>query len=261
MAILSLVPLLRDRSLLLPLLYPRLPAASSVFNMVFGIAAPPAPRIWVDDGDRPQAVIVRGRRLALYALDRPAARNAIAELPRNLRLQFGATPMRFLDIIRDNWSGPDRGARLWINPCHLYALDPNRLVVNRRHRVTSLRSADAPTVVRFWPYGRDVMYVRERISRLPSAAIRRDGRLVAWGLTHDDGSMGFLHVLEEWRGRGFARSLTTALALRLLRLGLRPFLYVVKDNSASIRLTESMGFTRLGSYGWFGSTPRRRSRR
>jgi 8-oxo-dGTP diphosphatase len=127
--------------------------------------------------------------------------------------------------------------------------------------VESVLSSDARFVASFWPYGRSPEYVRERIRALPSAAIRRNGRLVAWSLTHDDGSMGFLHVLDEWRGRGFARALTTALALRLLRLGLRPFLYIVQTNTPSIRLTESMGFTRAGSYGWFGSLPRRRPSR
>jgi predicted GNAT family acetyltransferase len=39
----------------------------------------------------------------------------------------------------------------------------------------------------------------------------------------------------------------------VLRLGLQPFLYIVKTNRASIRLTESMGFTRGGEYGWFGT--------
>ena len=40
------------------------------------------------------------------------------------------------------------------------------------------------------------MYIRWRIEHGPTAAIRRRGRLAAWALTHGDGSLGFLHVLD-----------------------------------------------------------------
>jgi ribosomal protein S18 acetylase RimI-like enzyme len=249
---LSAVPLLHDRSLLLPLLRPRLPETSSVFNNAFGVAGPACPRVWVDDPESPRAVVVRGRRMSLFAMDDGSARRVVSGLPRNLRMRFGATPERFVQVIRQSWRGPARGRRFWTNHCFLYTLDPKRLVIDRTHRVESVRTPDAPFIASYWPHGRSPAYVEERIRALPSAAIRRRGKLVAWALTHDDGSMGFLHVIAEWRGRGFARSLTTALSLRLLRLGLRPFLYIVKDNTPSIRLTESMGFERVGRFSWFG---------
>ena len=72
-------------------------------------------------------------------------------------------------------------------------------------------------------------------------------------MTHDDGSMGFLHVVEQHRHQGMARTLTTALARRLLRLGVQPFLYILTNNTASLRLTTSMGFSRAGRFSWFGT--------
>jgi predicted GNAT family acetyltransferase len=50
-----------------------------------------------------------------------------------------------------------------------------------------------------------------------------------------------------------ARTLTTTLARRLLRSGVQPFMYIVTGNTASIRLTASMGFTRAGRFSWFGT--------
>lgn len=38
-------------------------------------------------------------------------------------------------------------------------------------------------------------YVEERINKSISAAIFKKDKLVAWGLTHDDGALGSLHVL------------------------------------------------------------------
>jgi predicted GNAT family acetyltransferase len=69
--------------------------------------------------------------------------------------------------------------------------------------------------------------------------------------------MGFLHVVEEYRGRGMARTLTTALSERMLRLGIQPFVYILTTNKPSIRLTAGMGFSRAGQLSWFGTSPRR----
>jgi predicted GNAT family acetyltransferase len=65
--------------------------------------------------------------------------------------------------------------------------------------------------------------------------------------------MGFLRVVEEYRGQGMARTITTALAEHLLRLGVQPFMYIVTDNAASLRLTAGMGFSRAGRFSWFGT--------
>ena len=41
-----------------------------------------------------------------------------------------------------------------------------------------------------------VGYLNERIEKSVSAGIYNDGKLVAWALTHDDGSLGSMHVLK-----------------------------------------------------------------
>jgi hypothetical protein len=46
-------------------------------------------------------------------------------------------------------------------------------------------------------------YVEERISKSISAAIMKKDKLVAWGLTHDDGALGSLHVLDAYRKKGY----------------------------------------------------------
>jgi ribosomal protein S18 acetylase RimI-like enzyme len=247
------MPLCRDPGLLRPLLVSSLPQAQSVHNLAFGTAGVQPVRLRVDSLENPRAVLCRTRRFALFAADARAAARVIAETPRNMRLRFGSTPMRFYRLIKRHWRGPDRGRRAWLNACYMYYLRPERLVIDRSHRVTSLGPADAAGIRNYWPYGRSAEHLRRRIAAGPSCGIRQNGRLVAWGLTHDDGSMGFLHVLKEFRGRGMARSITTALAGRLLRLGATPFLYIVKKNRPSISLTESMGFERVGEYGWFAT--------
>jgi GNAT superfamily N-acetyltransferase len=247
------MPLLRDYAALRPFIEANRPGTNTVANLLNGAFGPPARWFRVDDPRDPHALVCRSRRFVLFADSPRAAARVIAEIPRNMRMVFSSTPTRFCRLVRRDWRGPDARRRAWYNHCFLYVLEPGRLVIDRSHRVSRLEPGDAVPIAARWPYGRGVDHVRRRIEGGPGFCIRRGGEPVAWALTHDDGSMGFLHVLEPYRGSGMARALTTALASRLFRTGARPFLYIVTTNGASIRLTESMGFARAGRFSWFGT--------
>jgi len=251
--ILSAVPICRNRELIRPFLVRNLPAANSVSNLANNTLNSSVRWVRTDDLSDPHAVLCRTHRFSLFADSGRAAVRVLAEVPRNLQLVFSATPSRFCRLIREHWRGPDAGRRLWYNHCYLYVLTPGRLVIDRTHRVSRLRPDDAPLIARAWPYGRSPDRILRRIRSGPGYCIRREGMPVAWGLTHDDGSMGFLHVIEKYRHQGMARTLTTVLARSLLRLGVQPFMYIVTTNRASLRLTASMGFSRAGRFSWFGT--------
>jgi len=231
------------------------PATRSIYNVIFGRAGGKATWVRVDDRDDPKVVLCRAWWLTMYAASRAAGRRCLDELPDRWRLNFSSTPSWVCEHV-----GRTRRVR-WSTPCFGYALtDPARLDIHRVHRVGRLVPGDSRTVARYWPYHHghgDSMYIKRRIRSGPTCAIRRDGRLVAWALTHGDGSLGFLHVLEPWRGRGMARSIGTALSRQVMRRGWMPFLFIEKKNRASQRLTEKMGLERVGSYSWFSSGPRR----
>ncbi len=248
------MPLCRDFDLIRSFIEKNRPATNSVFHVVNSTFDSSLRWVRADDLSNPHAVLCRTRRFTLFADSGPAAARALAEVPRNLRMVFRATPTRFCRLIRTRWRGPDAGRRVWYNHCYLYVLRPGRLVIDRTHRVSRLRPEDAALIARAWPYGRSPDRILRRIRSGPGYCIRRKGAPVAWGLTHDDGSMGFLHVLKEYRGQGMARTLTTALAGCLLRLGVQPFVYIVRDNTASLRLTAGMGFSCAGRFSWFGTT-------
>jgi GNAT superfamily N-acetyltransferase len=247
------MPICRDLGLLRPFVERHQPATSSIANLIDNTFGTSLRWVRVDDPLHPHALLCRARRFTLFADSVPAAVRVLAEVPRNLRMAFRATPTRFCRLIRKHWRGTDAGRRVWYNHCYLYVLKPGRLVVDRTHRVSRLRPADATVIARSWPYGRSPDHILRRIRGGPGCCIRRNGAVAAWALTHDDGSMGFLHVLEEYRGQGMARALTTTLAERLLRLGVKPFMYIITTNKASIRLTAGMGFSRAGRFSWFGT--------
>lgn len=224
-----------------------LPASRSLLNLVAGRAGTHAAWVRADDPADPRVVVARNRWLYLYSRDRQAGRCALESLPPRWQRRFAATPGWV-------WRYYRRQGRVgWQTRCEMYALaDATRLRTRSRHRVSPLVAADAPLVTRYWPYGRRPGYVLERLRSGPSAAVRRRGRPVAWALTHSDGSMGFLHVLDEYRGQGMARSIGTWLARRQLERGIGAFVYIARDNRASISLTGSLGFEPVGDYVWFG---------
>jgi len=98
-------------------------------------------------------------------------------------------------------------------------------------------------------------YIRERIQAGPSAGIRESGKLAAWLMTQDDGSIGVLHVLDDYRGRGYAYDLTVYLITGLREQGRIPFVQVEDTNTKSMNLALKLGFRKDRRIHWFKVTP------
>ncbi len=119
-----------------------------------------------------------------------------------------------------------------------------------------LTEEDAKEINRYWGSGnrnaRD--YIKDRIVSAPTYGIRKDDELVAWCLTHylTDKAMnlGFLHVKEPWRRKGFARALTEHLCIDAKKMGLTPVIDIYKDNQPSLSLARTMGFREIAENHW-----------
>ena len=64
-----------------------------------------------------------------------------------------------------------------------------------------------------------------------------------------------LHVQHKHRGRGLARTITSALAHKYFRDGLPVFVCIAKGNELSARLHEKWGFKEVGSAYWMAYYP------
>lgn len=123
--------------------------------------------------------------------------------------------------------------------------------------VEKLVVGDAEEINKYWGLqGSDSTdYISERISNGPAYGIRRDGELVAWTLTHyitdQVLNLGFLHVKEDWRRRGFAKAITEQMCRYAEENGQIPVVDIFKDNEASISLAESLGFEQISEHHWF----------
>lgn len=85
-------------------------------------------------------------------------------------------------------------------------------------------------------------YVEDRISKSISAAIMKKDKLVAWGLTHDDGALGSLHVLDEYRKKGYGKEILVSLIHQNRKLGKISFAQIEEKNLKATNLIEQLGF-------------------
>ena len=212
---------------------------------------PDAPTTAFDIGAPPRAVlgIVRpawaggASGIAMHALRPDDAGELLAAWP---------TGPVFVHLT-DEWMRPlaeSRADQLELNRFWLFRLDAQDFVEHEAAGVRSLGPEWASLVAHHWSPGWDATaYVRSRIDAGPALAIFDGGTPVAWVLTHAEtptvSVIGFIHVLDPYRRRGYALSLTSAIVKNVLRRGKIPALHVQTENTASLDLVEKLGFRRL----------------
>ena len=121
------------------------------------------------------------------------------------------------------------------------------------HQTRTLSEKDAGTVYDNSEYKEyiSVDYIADRIRKGISKGIYENNKLVAWGLIHDDGGLGSLHVLKGVRRKGYGLTITLALIKEVRRANKIPFCYIEKDNEKSINLVSKLGFIKHRNCRWF----------
>lgn len=94
-------------------------------------------------------------------------------------------------------------------------------------------------------------YVNERIKNGISSCIRNDNTPIAWGMTQDDGAIGFLHVLPEYRRKGYGKEIVLDLIQKVRKKGKIPFVHIEENNQKSMNLINSLGFKKDKMVNWF----------
>ena len=87
----------------------------------------------------------------------------------------------------------------------------------------------------------DPEYMRGRIAKGAMYGAFIDGQLAGFMGVHDEGSIGLLEVLPEYRRRHVAMALETYVFNRFIEQGMIPYGQIVVGNEASGRLQEKMG--------------------
>ncbi|MCT4631508.1 MAG: GNAT family N-acetyltransferase [Firmicutes bacterium] len=141
----------------------------------------------------------------------------------------------------------------WLLSCEKLVLsDDVKLVEGDNDKLTNIEADDAEYIYNNYGYSdyASVEYIRERIINDLALGIKKDKKLVAWLLIHDDGAIGMLHVLEEYRGNGHARNLMESMIVKLRSENRIPFVHIESRNIASKNLCKKLGFTKYGYIHW-----------
>lgn len=121
-----------------------------------------------------------------------------------------------------------------------------------KYDVDKLREKDIETILKHSNYSEYLSYdiLLKRITEGISACIRDAGQAVAWGATHDDKSLGFLHVIEGYRNKGYAKDIGRSLINKKKEQNELPYINIECENDKSIKLSEGMGFKYDRNISW-----------
>jgi RimJ/RimL family protein N-acetyltransferase len=209
--------------------------------------------VFVDRMEDPRALMTVSRFVprvvSIAGVEKDAIQQLVDSLDRSMDCRFHALDRGTADIARQRFDVSSD------NPSWFYTLEEKDFIGEVAHEVSPLVPEDAETVNAYWnPSDDSAGYIRSRIENGLAFGIRVNGKLVAWDATHletDQAVMlGFLHVTEGFRKQGFARSITTTMLRAVFDIGKTPICHVFSDNEPSIRLTEEMGFRRMGEQVW-----------
>lgn len=95
-----------------------------------------------------------------------------------------------------------------------------------------------------------IEYIKERLDNDISLGIFEKNNLIAWGFTHDDGALGFLHVLNDRREKGYGLDIVLGLT-ELKKKDNKPvFVNIVPENKKAIQLVSKIGFVFDRNVSW-----------
>ncbi|MCW8810227.1 MAG: GNAT family N-acetyltransferase [Ignavibacteriaceae bacterium] len=96
-----------------------------------------------------------------------------------------------------------------------------------------------------------IEYVQDCIRKGISASLCENNKLVSWAITQDDGAIGFLHTLDEYRRKGYGYKVTLSMINQIRKSSGLPFANVKASNEKSINLLQKLGFKESKKIHWF----------
>jgi hypothetical protein len=142
---------------------------------------------------------------------------------------------------------------LWDIRTYQYYL-PEKVVFSDPHssQILPLLPSDAEYIHNYTLYKVALLpsYLKDRILKGYSASIRQGNQLIAWILTHDDGAIGCLHVLNEYRQKHYGLAVCSNLCEKLRNIGKKPFCYLGEANSQTEGFFTKVGFKKTIPVNW-----------
>jgi len=141
----------------------------------------------------------------------------------------------------------------WILSAYRLFLPQEIILPAPLYTISALKDADCSFIYESSDYKDflSIEYVKERVTNGISSCIRIDNTPIAWGMTQDDGAIGFLHVLPRYRRKGYGREIVLDLIQKVRKQGRLPFVHIEENNEKSMNLSLSLGFKKDKIVNWF----------
>lgn len=137
------------------------------------------------------------------------------------------------------------------NSCGLYALAKEDFMpFTEGPRIDQIRDDEIGLVSNLSEYGETEDYISERIVKAPHTAVHIDGKLAAYMIVHDNGSIGMLHTVKKFRNRKLGRYVASVLTEMQMARGRPVYCYIVDGNTRSQRIFGCLGFRRMAKVSW-----------
>ncbi|MCL2415464.1 MAG: GNAT family N-acetyltransferase [Defluviitaleaceae bacterium] len=213
--------------------------------------------IYIFDGDIENGIIVGNKDRYFYYLSthNPNFLREFWEMLPFGEVGFSSVASTVYEAFKN--ACPQAEKPIWSSPCESYVLIGEFTPVQSSEYVTEpLTLEDAEEVDEYHQYRSEhsIYRVRDSISYRDSACVRINGQLAAWCLVHhEDGSLGPIYTKEEFRRRGLAELVSSALKEKLISKNILPFMNIVETNKASLELIKRFpGFKHTHDCIWFG---------
>jgi len=155
----------------------------------------------------------------------------------------------------EDWMIPEivkRGKIDWQLTTMRYYLQENSLIPENKVKLIQLKTKDAGYIRDNSNYKKylPIKYLKQRIEQSFSAGVIENNKLVAWVITHDDGAIGALHVLDDYRNKGYAAEIIISMSKKIRSAGRIPIAQIEEINSPAIKLFEKLGFVKDRRVTW-----------
>ena len=203
----------------------------------------------LDIETRGKSVLLRGKSDQIWIYISSADEDEL----KFLKSRLHKTDKHFAAI--EDWMVPillEDNELIWDLSMTQFYLPDSIEIPKSEMKASPLSLADAETLYDNSEYKEalSIGYIKDRISRGSSVGLYEKDKMVAWGMTQDDGGMGFLHVLPECR-RKYGYNITLLLIEKIRQKGKTPFVYIEKENMKSINLVENLKFRKHKGVHWF----------
>jgi GNAT superfamily N-acetyltransferase len=117
--------------------------------------------------------------------------------------------------------------------------------------IRPLTEDDAPLINETWAYYCATTYDYVRHSILFHGGLglvkKHDDQLISWAVGVQN-TIGMVHTLPDYRNKGYAQLVITALAGKFKSENIQPVCLIKKDNIPSIKLFDKLGFKDAGLF-------------